>query len=202
VRFSHASARRTPKVSKGLLGAWSAAFGRVLLIWVIAALSILLGPLVFAFLTGMMMARSRQTTRSIWLKASRKSVWGVLTNFASQADWRREIKHIERVERGGEVLWREHLHFGPPLTLLAVELERFHKLERKIVDSNLPFQGSWLYELSDEKSGTRVRVTESIEVSNPALRFLNRLNGSQSKSLKLLLESIARRFKDSPRIEV
>lgn len=164
-------------------------------------MSILLGPFVFAFLIGMTLARTRQSTRSILLQTPAKKIWVALTDFGSQAQWRAEIKRIERVEKDGEVLWREHLHFGPPLTLAHTELEPFRKLERKIVDRHLPFRGGWLYELSDEGKGTRVRVTESVEVPNPALRFLNRINGNQSKSLQLILKSIAKRFKEAPRIE-
>ncbi len=55
-----------------------------------------------------------------------------------------------------------------------VQQERPRRLVTAIVDKNLPYGGSWTYELVPAPGGTTLTVVERGEVYNPVFRFVAR----------------------------
>ena len=48
------------------------------------------------------------------------------------------------------------------------------RLVTKIADRNLPYGGSWTYEILADGSGSMLSITEAGEVYNPIFRFVSK----------------------------
>jgi hypothetical protein len=69
----------------------------------------------------------------------------------------------------------------------------------RIADPDLPFGGTWTYELKQEESGTRVTITERGEVYNPIFRFMSRFVFSHTATLERYLAALRARAAQQPR---
>lgn len=165
------------------------------------ALGVLAALIAAVAIVGTLLPSGHIAARSLVLDVPRDSVWGVITDFAAQPAWRKELKKVERVSAGpeGEV-WRED--GSEPLLLQTTELVRPRRLVRTIADSTLPFGGRWVYELASIPSGgTRVTVTEEGEVYNPIFRVVSRFM-DPSATIRQYLTDLATGLGQPARIEV
>lgn len=103
-------------------------------------------------------------------------VWAALTDFGAWGEWNSEITSMERLEdREGRAVWLAKGGWGDLLTEIVrseppAEGSPSGTLET-FVDGGA-FQGTWVYELSPSGPGTRLRITERGEVSNPVFRAM------------------------------
>jgi hypothetical protein len=65
------------------------------------------------------------------------------------------------------------------------------RLVTRIADKNLPYGGSWTFELAPEGTGTRVTITENGEVYNPLFRFLSRFVFGHTATMDEYLASLS-----------
>lgn len=72
---------------------------------------------------------------------------------------------------------------GPPRLLVT-----------RIADSDLPFGGSWTFELEPEGAATRLTITENGEVYNPFFRFMARFVFGHEGTARAYLEDLRRRL--------
>jgi hypothetical protein len=65
----------------------------------------------------------------------------------------------------------------------------------RIADANLPFGGSWTYELAPDAGGrTTLTITEDGEVYNPIFRFMSRFVMGHDATIKQYLSDVGKRF--------
>ena len=65
----------------------------------------------------------------------------------------------------------------------------------RIEDTNLPFGGSWTYELAPVgDSETTLRITEDGEVYNPIFRFVSRFVMGHDATIRQYLSAVGTRF--------
>ena len=96
----------------------------------------------------------------------------VLTDVQSYPQWRSDVKSVEDLAASPR-RWREHGSNGN-LTFEVVSADPPVRLVTRIADRDLPFGGSWTYELAGDNAGTRLSITEHGEVYNPLFRFMSR----------------------------
>ena len=104
-----------------------------------------------------------RTTRMHVLNASIDEVWHVYTDFATQAEWRDEIRAITMTSAPGEaVTWEETYKNGPVISFRLVNAQKSaHRLELAL-QSGQAFSGSYIAEFEDLGDGrTRGTFTES-----------------------------------------
>jgi uncharacterized protein YndB with AHSA1/START domain len=102
------------------------------------------------------------------------SLWAVVSDFEHAASWRPDLQRVERLpDRNGHPVW---LEVGPtgelPYEITASDPPR--RMTTTIADDDLPFSGSWEYELVPGPGGTRLTVTERGTIRNAVFRFLAR----------------------------
>jgi hypothetical protein len=69
----------------------------------------------------------------------------------------------------------------------------------RIADTNLPFGGSWTYELTPGAVGqTKLTITEDGEVYNPIFRFVSRFVMGHEATINRYLSDVGKRFPESP----
>lgn len=75
-----------------------------------------------------------------------------------------------------------------------IEDQPGQRLVSRIADKNLPYSGSWTYQLEAIPEGTRVTITENGEVSNPIFRFMSRFVFGHTKTMEQYLASLQKRL--------
>lgn len=102
-------------------------------------------------------------------------VFGLISDFEAMPGWRPGVNEIRRgPDRNGHPVWVEVGRTGPmPMEVERVDAPRL--LITTIVDSGLPFGGSWTYEVDGTSDGgSRLTITERGKVYNPVFRFVSR----------------------------
>jgi hypothetical protein len=66
-------------------------------------------------------------------------------------------------------------------------------LRMRIADAELPFGGTWTYEIRPADGGSTLTITEDGEVYNPIFRLISRLTG-QRGTITEYHTSLARKF--------
>jgi len=89
----------------------------------------------------------------------------------------------------------------PPITYEVVESVPPQRLVRRIADKNLPFGGSWTYEVEPVAGGSALRITENGEVYNPIFRFVSRFVMGHTRTIDETLKALGKKFGEQPGIE-
>lgn len=142
---------------------------------VIACLILLAGIALFWF--GHSLPEQHRAQITFEVAKPRDAVWAALTDYATMPQWwpavtavRLETKPDGEVltvnvdKRGHEVAFRTKLEKAPA------------RLVREIAGDNLPFGGTWSFELADGAAGrTRLTLTEDGFIKPPIFRGIARL---------------------------
>jgi hypothetical protein len=134
--------------------------------------------------------------RVINLRRKPEEVFSLISNIQAAATWRVGVKKVELLSGSqSPTRFREVTDDGT-ITYEITGLKPPARMVTKISDPNLPFGGSWIYEISPTQEGCRLNITESGEVYNPVFRFLSRLVLGYNGSLDKYLKSVSRKFRD------
>ena len=74
-------------------------------------------------------------------------------------------------------------------------------LETRIADQNLPYGGTWLYEISPAADGAVLRITENGNVYNPIFRFVSRFIMGHTAAIDKSLNDLGKKFGEQLRVE-
>jgi hypothetical protein len=97
--------------------------------------------------------------------------------------------HTWREQSGRHAITFEEAASNPP-----------HPFTARIADKNLPFSGSWTWEIIPTDTGCICRITEEGEIPNPLFRLMAGLRG-QYTSIDDYLNAMGRRFNENVSIE-
>jgi hypothetical protein len=142
--------------------------------WLLIAGGVVVGVIVLAVVVvvviGMMIEREHTATVSVLVKAPAERVWGLIAG--EDVSWRAGVtsSSIERVD-GKEVV-TETDSWGKAIRYETVERVEGRLLKRRIVNEDLPYGGTWTWEVTPEGDGCRVRITEDGFIRNPVFRFV------------------------------
>lgn len=125
----------------------------------------------FLYLVGRAQPERHTATISFTLPKSRAVVWAALTDYAAIPSWWPAVKSVRLETRAdGEVItWNTDGH-GEVIGFRTKEAQPPAHLVREIVNTDLPFGGTWTYELADDGPATRVTLTEDGFVTAPLFR--------------------------------
>jgi hypothetical protein len=127
-----------------------------------------------AALVGSRLPRAHIASRQRTFPVPPEAVWTAITNVEAFPSWRSDVKKIERLpDREGRPVWIEDGSSGR-ITLAAERMEPPRMLVLRIADPDLPFGGTWTYEIVPDPGGTRLTITENGEIYNPLFRFMAR----------------------------
>ena len=125
---------------------------------------ILLGTvLLFALIIGIGYSLNEKHTamRQTKLVATPEVVWNTITDFSNAASFRPDLSRVDVLPtRNGMPVWREVDRKGESITFAVIESKPPSRLVVKVAQLDLPFGGTWLYELAPAGAGTSVKITE------------------------------------------
>ena len=140
-------------------------------LWIVGALVVLV---VVVYVVGLLVPRSHVASASATYAAPPDAIWTTLTDVAAFPQWRRDVSKVELLpDENGQRGWREYGSQGTVSYRVGQSIPG-QRLVSRIADENLPYGGSWTYELTPVDSGTRLTITERGEVYNPIFRFISR----------------------------
>jgi len=111
---------------------------KILLLVVLALAAVI----VIVVVVGLCLPQSHVASRSITLRQSPETVFGLISNFQEASSWRSDARQMEILSApNGQVRFREVSNSGT-ITYEVVESNPPHRLVTQIADKNLPFAGT------------------------------------------------------------
>jgi uncharacterized protein YndB with AHSA1/START domain len=141
-----------------------------------------------------------QASASRGYRATPAALYALITDVPAFPGWRSEVTRVEVLpDENGHKRWTETTKNGPPITYVLERSTPDRFLVGRIANTNLPFGGSWTYELTPSRDGaTELRVTEDGEVYNPIFRFVSRFVMGHDATIKQYLSAVGKRFVEVP----
>jgi len=145
-------------------------------------------------LVGTLLPRHHVAARAASFRAPPDSLWNTLTDFPRMPEWAPDVTRVERLaDRNGHPVW---LHVGrrwsAPMELTEFDPPR--RFSMRIADPELPFGGSWTYEVAGTAGGATVTITEDGEIGSPIMRFLSRFVFGQTSTMDAHLRALGARY--------
>lgn len=181
---------RGPSEGRGVRWAWSGAprwlrwtgMGAIGVVTLVAAV----------WGTGALLPEHHTASVSRTLPAPPERVWTAMTEVEDFPTWRAEVDEVRRLpDRNALPVWRESGRYGA-MTLEVTELDPPRRLVTRIADEELPFGGSWTYELDPTGEETRLTITEDGTVSDPFFRFMARFVFGHTATMETYLAGLER----------
>lgn len=165
--------------------------------WVFIGVIALACVLALAALIGSRLGQSHRASVATTFPVAADVVWTAITNVEAFPSWRAGVKRIERLpDRNGLPAWVEEGRSGK-MTLAIERMERPRILVTRIADPNLPFGGTWTYEIVPDDSGSRLTITENGEIYNPIFRFMARFIFGYEGTIRSYMSSLEKRLAGS-----
>jgi len=124
------------------------------------------------YVAGSRLPRDHRSVVTVTLRAHRTAVWAAITDYAAFPQWWPAVKSIrfEKLPDGTELTWNTDSHHNV-VPFRTVDSRPNEKLVRLIAKDDLPFGGTWTYELADAPDHTtRLTLTEDGIIHAPIFR--------------------------------
>ncbi len=124
------------------------------------------------YVAGSQMPREHRSQVTGTLRADRAAVWNAITDYAAMPGWWPAVKAVrsEKLPDGTELTWNRDSH-GQEVAFRTAESRPREKLVRVIAGSDLPYGGTWTFELADAPGGgTLFTLTEDGWIRPPIFR--------------------------------
>src|SRR5579872_4608557 len=138
--------------------------------YLIAILIVLVISIVAMVLIGAILPKHHVATRTAEFAVPPDRIFALI---AGPQDWRTDLKEYKFFDEGGRHFERETDSHGQRITYEITQSQPPVFLKRTIADKNLPFGGSWTWNIQPTSEGCSVTITEDGEVYNPVFRFVS-----------------------------
>ena len=138
--------------------------------WVLFSLLVIAALAVIVTSIGALLPKAHVATRTARLNHTPEAAWSLI---AGDQSWRPSVRKYELLpQRHGVKVWNEVDKHGQTIMFETVESKPPARLVNRIASPNLPFGGTWTYEISPVESGCAVTITERGEIYNPIFCFV------------------------------
>lgn len=158
----------------------------------------LFGLLVLAglilYLIGRGLPEKHTSRLTVVLPAARPAVWAAITDYAKMSEWWPDVKGIRLETRpNGEVwTWNKDSR-GQEIAFRTQSEKAPARLVREIVGNDLPFGGTWTFELAEEGGRTRLTLTEDGFIKPPLFRVIAQYFIGLDKTMKSFAAHLEKR---------
>ncbi|HJU74959.1 MAG TPA: SRPBCC family protein [Gemmatimonadaceae bacterium] len=158
--------------------------------WVVIVFVIVLALVAIVALVGVLLPQSHVASTSRTFAHPAERVFAAIGDVKSYPSWRSDVREVTVLSEQ-PLRWREDGGNG------KIEYERTvdEPPQRQVVviaSKDLPFGGSWIYELAPDGTGTRLTITEHGDVYNPIFRFMARFVFGHTKTMNDYLSALER----------
>src|SRR5579862_7960065 len=122
---------------------------KILFLILLALLAIVIAVVII----GSLLPKSHVVTRSITLRQAPDAVFRVVSGFSEGPSWRPDVKQVEMLpQENGHASFRETGSNGA-ITYEVIDSQPPKRMVTQIIDKDLPFGGTWTYELTSTTDG-------------------------------------------------
>ncbi|HEY1937715.1 MAG TPA: SRPBCC family protein [Candidatus Angelobacter sp.] len=133
--------------------------------WLLIVLMSLAGILILIVAIGALLPQKHRVSRTISLHRPAEEVWGLISG---PPTWRPDVRNYQEISsHEGRRMWRETDKHNQTIMYEAVESVPPRHLVTRIADPNLPFGGTWTYQITSVNHSCSLTITEDGEVYNP-----------------------------------
>jgi hypothetical protein len=162
--------------------------------WILIVLGVLVGLAALMWVIGAMLPKDHVATRMARFSQPPEKIWEALTNAEAMPSWRKDLKSVKRLpDRDGKPAWVETSSFGD-MPLYVETAEPPLKLVTRIADPDLPFGGTWTFEIAPADGGATLRITERGEIRNAFFRFMSRFVFGYTSTMETYLRDLGAKF--------
>lgn len=170
--------------------------------WVLIPVGAVVALVAIAAGIGAMLPKGHTAARTARFSQSAEAVWVAITDYSGQTSWRTELERVEQLpDHQGHPVWREFPKSGSPMTLETLEALPPRRLVRRIADEDLPFGGTWMYEIEATAEGSTLTITEDGEVYNPFMRFVMKVFLDPGATAEGYLKALGKKFGEDVAVE-
>jgi uncharacterized protein YndB with AHSA1/START domain len=164
--------------------------------YVLIATGVLTALVLCVVLIGWALPRHHRVTDGRVYVGTPAAVFALIDDVRAYPSWRTGLTKVDVLpDEGGRLRWRETTKGNGPITYVMEEAVPNQKLIARIADTNLPFGGAWLYELSPVgTNAVELSITEDGDVYNPIFRFVSRFVMGHTATIKRYLDDVEKRF--------
>jgi hypothetical protein len=146
--------------------------------WLWIVLGSLAGLIAVVVMIGAMLPVNHVASRRARFRETPEQIWPSLSPGVSQQRFRQDDVNYE-----------------------VVEATPNRRLVTQITDKNLPYGGSWIYEIEPEATGSILRITERGDVYNPFFRFISRFVMGHTATIDTSLRALGKKLGEDVHIE-
>ena len=163
--------------------------------WIAIVLAALVLLALAMALLGSLLPPDHTATRKARFRRKPSEVWAVVADPLNAATWRDDVVSVEKLpDQNGCAAWKEKWKDGKLIVMQRTLFEPERKLQTRIANTDLPFGGTWTFELSPQGEGSELRITEDGFVSNTLFRFLARFVFGHTSSMEAFLRHLGAKF--------
>lgn len=162
--------------------------------WVLLIAGVIVGLIAAVAVAGLFVPKSHTASSMARYRQPPEALWTAITDFPSMPSWQPGLKSVERLpDQNGHPVWLQVSRHGRML-LEVIDVHSPTRLVCRIADPNLPFGGTWTYEIVPTDGGAEMTITENGEIYNPIFRFMARFIFGYHATLEGYLRSLSRKF--------
>jgi Polyketide cyclase / dehydrase and lipid transport len=157
--------------------------------WLLYISAAFIALLLLITLIGLLLPKAHHATRMARFRQPPEEIFAAITG---PQDWR-GVKVTELPPIDGRRGWIEQSgRHSITFEEIASDPPRLYRSQ--IADKNLPFSGTWTWEITATGDGCICRITEDGEVSNPIFRFVSQLILGHTKSIQDYFNAMGKKF--------
>lgn len=166
---------------------------------VILLLGLMALSVVVIVIAGMLLPKEHTATRSLPLREAPPEVYALISG---PPTWRTTINSYELIGlMDGKTTWREVDKQNHAITYQEEEATPPTRRVTRIADKNLPYGGTWTYDIQPSGGGSVLRITENGEVFNPVFRFVSRYVLGHQATINQYLKDVAGHFNEPANLQ-
>jgi hypothetical protein len=167
--------------------------------WPVRVVFVLVGIVAIIWVLGLMLPRDHMATRMGHYQVPPEKVWAALTDIDAMPSWRIGLKSVTRLpDKNGLPVHTENTSAGK-MTFETTVMDPPRRLVRGMA-SDLPFGGTWTFDIAPAADGSTLRITENGYVTNPIFRFVARFVIGYTSEMDKYLTGLAQHFGEKPQI--
>lgn len=151
-------------------------------------------------LVGAALPVRHHATRKARFSVSPDALYSVI---AGPPEWRSNVKQFGNLpDADGRRQWWEEDSRGQRITYQVMEHTPGRRFVARIADRNLPFGGTWSYEMATAPGGgSELRISEDGEIYNVIYRFVSRFFLGYTATMELYLRDLGAKFNQPVEIQ-
>ena len=157
--------------------------------WALMIIGVLILLIVVALVIGYSLPKDHKIKKSLYLKSTPEIVWRRINDFEKFSSWRLELSMVEKIDTN---TWIEVDKSGQKIKYQKIASTLNKSLTTEIADKDLPFGGTWTFEITVSGDSAVLTIEENGHVNNPLFRFVSKFIIGHDKSIQTYFDNLKR----------